>query len=205
MEDTRSSKSSARFCFRNGCSAAANAAGRGFCCGRRAGCWRCCCVAACAGVLWLRSAAIAALPVLDGDVHLAGLSGPGDCPARCPRRAAHRGGYRGRSIRCPGLCDRAGPALADGHLPAQRQRGTGGGDGSVDGGARPRAARAAVSQYGAAGLCESLRRRPRPLRRLCARSESLHRAASGLSASGVQAAALSAATMARRGLGQSSA
>jgi penicillin amidase len=33
-------------------------------------------VAACAGVLWLRSAAIAALPVLDGDVHLAGLSAP---------------------------------------------------------------------------------------------------------------------------------
>ena len=33
-------------------------------------------VAACAGVLWLRSAARAALPVLDGDVHLAGLSAP---------------------------------------------------------------------------------------------------------------------------------
>ena len=32
--------------------------------------------AACAGVLWLRSAAKAALPVLDGDVHLAGLSAP---------------------------------------------------------------------------------------------------------------------------------
>jgi penicillin amidase len=33
-------------------------------------------LAAGAGVLWLRSAAIAALPVLDGDVHLAGLSAP---------------------------------------------------------------------------------------------------------------------------------
>ncbi len=33
-------------------------------------------LAACAGVLWLRSAARAALPVLDGDVHLAGLSAP---------------------------------------------------------------------------------------------------------------------------------
>src|SRR5512140_1761577 len=33
-------------------------------------------IAVCAGVLWLRSAAIAALPVLDGDVHLAGLSAP---------------------------------------------------------------------------------------------------------------------------------
>ncbi len=33
-------------------------------------------LAACAGVVWLRSAAIAALPVLDGDVHLAGLSAP---------------------------------------------------------------------------------------------------------------------------------
>jgi penicillin amidase len=33
-------------------------------------------LAACAGVLWLRSAAIAALPTLDGDVHLAGLSAP---------------------------------------------------------------------------------------------------------------------------------
>ena len=29
-----------------------------------------------AGVLWLRAAAIAALPVLDGDVHVAGLSAP---------------------------------------------------------------------------------------------------------------------------------
>ncbi len=33
-------------------------------------------LAACAGVLWLRSAAKAALPTLDGDVHLAGLSAP---------------------------------------------------------------------------------------------------------------------------------
>jgi penicillin amidase len=33
-------------------------------------------VAACAGVFWLRSAAKAALPVLDGDVQLAGLSAP---------------------------------------------------------------------------------------------------------------------------------
>jgi len=33
-------------------------------------------VAASAGVLWLRSAARAALPVLDGDLHLAGLSAP---------------------------------------------------------------------------------------------------------------------------------
>jgi len=33
-------------------------------------------IAACAGVLWLRSAARAALPVLDGDVHVAGLSAP---------------------------------------------------------------------------------------------------------------------------------
>ena len=33
-------------------------------------------LAAVAGVLWLRSAARAALPVLDGDLHLAGLSAP---------------------------------------------------------------------------------------------------------------------------------
>ena len=33
-------------------------------------------VGACAGVLWLRSAEEAALPVLDGDVHVAGLSEP---------------------------------------------------------------------------------------------------------------------------------
>lgn len=33
-------------------------------------------IAACAGVLWLRSAATAALPLLDGDIHLAGLSAP---------------------------------------------------------------------------------------------------------------------------------
>jgi penicillin G amidase len=33
-------------------------------------------VTACVGALWLRSADIAALPVLDGDVHLAGLSAP---------------------------------------------------------------------------------------------------------------------------------
>jgi penicillin amidase len=33
-------------------------------------------VVACAGVLWLRSAAKAALPALDGDLHLAGLSAP---------------------------------------------------------------------------------------------------------------------------------
>ena len=33
-------------------------------------------LAACAGVLWLRSAAMAALPALDGDVRLAGLSAP---------------------------------------------------------------------------------------------------------------------------------
>jgi penicillin amidase len=33
-------------------------------------------IAASAGVLWLRSAAIAALPVLDGDVHVAGLQAP---------------------------------------------------------------------------------------------------------------------------------
>jgi penicillin amidase len=33
-------------------------------------------IAAAAGVLWLRSAATAALPVLDGDLHLAGLSAP---------------------------------------------------------------------------------------------------------------------------------
>jgi penicillin amidase len=33
-------------------------------------------LAACAGVLWLRSAEKAALPVLDGDVHLTGLSAP---------------------------------------------------------------------------------------------------------------------------------
>ena len=33
-------------------------------------------VGACAGVLWLRSAAIAAMPVLDGDVQVAGLQAP---------------------------------------------------------------------------------------------------------------------------------
>jgi penicillin amidase len=33
-------------------------------------------VAACVGVLWLRSAARAALPVLDGELHVAGLSAP---------------------------------------------------------------------------------------------------------------------------------
>jgi len=33
-------------------------------------------VTAAAGVLWLRSTARAALPVLDGDLHLAGLSAP---------------------------------------------------------------------------------------------------------------------------------
>jgi penicillin amidase len=33
-------------------------------------------VGACIGVLWLRSAEIAALPVLDGDLHVAGLSAP---------------------------------------------------------------------------------------------------------------------------------
>src|ERR1039458_1445315 len=33
-------------------------------------------LAAGAGVLWLRSAAKAALPILDGDLHLAGLSAP---------------------------------------------------------------------------------------------------------------------------------
>ncbi len=33
-------------------------------------------LAACAGILWLRAAAKAALPVLDGDVHVAGLSAP---------------------------------------------------------------------------------------------------------------------------------
>jgi penicillin amidase len=33
-------------------------------------------VAACVGVFWLRSAAKAALPVLDGDLHVAGLSAP---------------------------------------------------------------------------------------------------------------------------------
>ncbi|MGD0682111.1 MAG: penicillin acylase family protein, partial [Terracidiphilus sp.] len=33
-------------------------------------------LAAVAGVLWLRSVARAALPVLDGDLHLAGLSAP---------------------------------------------------------------------------------------------------------------------------------
>ena len=33
-------------------------------------------VGACIGVLWLRSAEMAALPVLDGDVHVAGLSAP---------------------------------------------------------------------------------------------------------------------------------
>jgi penicillin amidase len=32
--------------------------------------------AVCAGVLWLRSVTVAALPVLDGDLHLAGLSAP---------------------------------------------------------------------------------------------------------------------------------
>jgi penicillin amidase len=42
-----------------------------------------------AGVLWLRSAAIAALPQLDGDVHLAGLSAPVLSSPVIVRRDAH--------------------------------------------------------------------------------------------------------------------
>jgi penicillin amidase len=42
-----------------------------------------------AGVLWLRSAAIAALPQLDGDVHLAGLSAPVLSAPVIVRRDAH--------------------------------------------------------------------------------------------------------------------
>jgi len=48
-------------------------------------------VAAGAGVLWLRSAARAALPVLDGDLHLTGLSAPVIVRRGRPRRAPHRG------------------------------------------------------------------------------------------------------------------
>ena len=58
------------------CAAAANAAGRGFCCGQRGGLLAVLLLAACVGVLLLRSAARAALPVLDGDLHVAGLSAP---------------------------------------------------------------------------------------------------------------------------------
>ena len=46
-------------------------------------------LAACAGVLWLRSAAKAALPVLDGELHVAGLSAPVTVRRDGARRAAY--------------------------------------------------------------------------------------------------------------------
>ncbi|MGA2167103.1 MAG: penicillin acylase family protein [Terracidiphilus sp.] len=46
-------------------------------------------VAAAAGVLWLRSAEIAALPVLDGDLHLTGAAGAGLSAPVTVRRDAH--------------------------------------------------------------------------------------------------------------------
>jgi len=54
----------------------ANAAGRASCCGSSGGMLLLALVAAAAGVVWLRSATKAALPVLDGDVQISGLSAP---------------------------------------------------------------------------------------------------------------------------------
>ena len=81
-------------------------------------------LAAGAAVLWLRSAAKAALPQLDGDIHLAGLlrarlDCAGHRPPRRPRRAPHRRRHRGRSLCRPGLRHRAGSPVANGRLPPQ--------------------------------------------------------------------------------------
>ena len=46
-------------------------------------------LAAAAGVLWLRSAEKAALPVLDGDIHLTGIAGAGLSAPVTVRRDAH--------------------------------------------------------------------------------------------------------------------
>ena len=88
--------------------------------------------------------------------------GAGNGAARRAWRSAHRGGHAGRPVCRAGLRDRAGPPVADGCLPPQRQRRTGGDHGPVAGGARQGAARAADS---ATPRSASMRICPRPIAR----------------------------------------
>ena len=74
-------------------------------------------VALIAGVWWLYWMARRPLPQLDGSVTVPGIS----AKVRVVRDD-HRGGDAGRLIFCPGIRDRAGSALADGHDAARRCR-----------------------------------------------------------------------------------
>ena len=104
------------------------------------------------GILWLRSAAKAALPVLDGDIHLASQGAPALSAPVTVRRDAHGvphidAATQDDLLRRAGLRHRAGPPVADGCLSPQRQRRTGRSHGPLARATRQGAARVSVSQH----------------------------------------------------------
>ncbi len=131
--------------------------------------------AALAGVLWLRSVTKAALPVLDGDVHLAGLSAP-----VIVRRDAHGVPH----IEASSEDDLF---MAQGYVTAQdrlwqmdaSRRNANGDLAEIMGASmvtHDKTQRVlAIAQHGPAHLRESSRGRPCAARRLCARRELVHR------------------------------
>ena len=185
--------------------AAAKPAGRGFCSGRRVDCSHCCCwpparaCCGCARRLWRRCRS------LDGDLHLAGLSAP---------VTVRRDGHGVPHIEAASESDLF---TAQGYVTAQDRlwqmdalrRNANGELAEVMGSslvrARHGAAGVADPQYGAAHLRKSARRRPRPLRGLCARRESLHRAASRMRCRRSSGCCTTDRSLDRRGFGQPSA
>ena len=136
-------------------------------------------VAIAAGVFWLRSAEKAALPQLDGELHLPRPFRPRHRSARRPRRPTHRRRQPGRSLLRPGLCHRPGPPLADGRLPPQRQRRARRDPRPL---ARPRTTGNSASSSSAvppSASTPTCPRRPRPPRPLRPRRQPLHRPAPG--------------------------
>jgi len=110
-------------------------------------------VVALVALLWLRSTAQFALPVLDGDLHVAGLSSP---------VTVLRDGHGVPHIQAASQQDlfqaqgyvRARPPMADGRLPPQRQWRSGGDSRPLAGTPRPRSAGLPVSFDRPAHLCQ---------------------------------------------------
>ncbi len=157
-------------------------------------------LAAGAGVLWLRSSAMTALPVLDGDQHLAGLSAP-----VIVRRDAH-------GVPHIDAATQDDLFVAQGYITAQDRlwqmdafrRDANGelaeilGPSLVKHDLARRVVR--VPQHRPPHLCQPARGRPRPLRCLCPRRKSLHQHPSGHAPAGIQASPLPSPALDRRRL-----
>ncbi len=153
-------------------------------------------------VLWLRTAAHLALPALDGDLQITGLSAPVTV-----RRDAH-------GVPHIEAATQDDLFVAQGYVTAQDRlwqmdvyrRNANGELAEILGPSLMKHDRAqrvfSVSQYRSAYLCQPGSRRPRAARRLCPRRESLHRPAPVHAARGVQTAVLSPPALERRRLSQ---